>query len=78
VFHAGQANGDRVVDFDGNGAGAGDSLQFVGFGTAAQGATFTQIGATNQWQIHSGLDGHNEIVTFSNAAVIHASDVLFG
>ena len=77
VFHTGQANGDTVVDFVGNGAAAGDALQFAGFGTAAQGATFTQIGATNQWQIHSGLDGHNEIVTFSNAAVIHTSDFLF-
>jgi Ca2+-binding RTX toxin-like protein len=77
VFHAGQANGDTVVDFIGNGAAAGDSLQFAGFGTAAQGATFTQIGASNQWQIHSGLDGHNEIVTFSNAAVIDPSDFLF-
>ena len=29
-------------------------------------STVTQIGATNQWQIHSGLDGHNEIIAFSN------------
>jgi Ca2+-binding RTX toxin-like protein len=77
LFRAGQANGDTVVDFIGNGAAAGDSLQFAGFGTAAQGATFTQIGATNQWQIHSGLDGHNEIVTFSNGAAIDPSDFLF-
>ena len=77
VFHAGQANGDTIVDFIGNGAAAGDSLQFAGFGTAAQGATFTQIGASNQWQIHSGLDGHNEIVSFSNGAVIDPSDFLF-
>jgi Ca2+-binding RTX toxin-like protein len=77
VFRAGQASNDTVVDFIGNGAAAGDALQFAGFGTAAQGATFTQIGASNQWQIHSGLDGHNEVVTFSNAAVIHPSDFLF-
>jgi Ca2+-binding RTX toxin-like protein len=77
VFRAGQANNDTVVDFIGSGAAVGDSLQFVGFGTAAQGATFTQIGASNQWQIHSGLDSHNEIVTFSNAAAIHPSDFLF-
>ena len=37
VFHKGQANGDRIVDFAGNGAAAGDSLQFVGYGTAAPG-----------------------------------------
>ena len=60
VFAAGEANGDIVLDFAGNVANAGDSFQFVGFGTAAQGATFTQIGTTNVWQIHSGIDGHNE------------------
>ena len=37
VFNAGQANGDIVVDFAGNGAGAGDTLSFVGFGTADAG-----------------------------------------
>ena len=31
----GQANGDTIIDFAGNGAGAGDTLTFVGFGTAA-------------------------------------------
>ena len=56
---------------------AGDSFLFLGFGTAEQGATFTQIGATNQWQIHSGLDGHNEIITLQNSAAVHASDFLF-
>ena len=34
VFNAGQANGDTIIDFAGNGAGAGDTLSFVGFGTA--------------------------------------------
>ena len=78
VFQAGQASGDVVVDFAGNAAAAGDSLQFIGFGSAAQGATFTQIGASNQWQIHSGLDAHNETITLSNGATVHASDILFG
>ena len=50
----------------------------LGFGTAAQGATFTQIAATDQWQIHSGLDGHNETITFSNHAHPQQTDVLFG
>src|SRR5262249_9223885 len=77
VFHAGQAHGGTVGDFIGDGAAAGEAVQFFGFGTAAQGATFSQIGASNQWQIHSGLDGHNEIVTFSNGAAIHPSDFLF-
>ena len=41
------------------------------------GATFTQIGASNQWQIHSGLDAHNEIITFLSGATIHSTDYLF-
>jgi hypothetical protein len=35
VFKAGEANGDMIVDFAGNGAAAGDSLQFVGYGPGA-------------------------------------------
>ena len=76
VLAAGQANGDSITDFIGNGAAAGDGLRIVGFGTAAQGATFTQLNAT-QWQIHSGLDGHNETITFTNAAGVHSSDFFF-
>jgi Ca2+-binding RTX toxin-like protein len=75
-FTAGQAHGDIIVDFTGNGAAAGDAIRLVGFGTAAQGATFTQVNAT-QWQIHSGLDGHNEVITLSNGAAVHGSDFFF-
>ena len=73
VFHAGQANGDIVVDFDGQGAGQGDSLSFVGYGAGS----FTQVGATNQWQITSAIDAHVETITFLNGASIHATDFLF-
>ena len=75
-FTAGQASGDAVMDFAGNGVAAGDALRFVGFGTTAQGAALTQLNAT-QWQIHSGIDGHNEIITLANGALIHASDFFF-
>jgi Ca2+-binding RTX toxin-like protein len=77
VFNVGQAGGDTVVDFAGNGGGAGDSLQFVGYGTAAQGATFTQIGATNQWQIHAADNSVNDIITLANGATVDQSDFLF-
>ena len=53
------------------------SLEFVGFGTAAEGATFTQIGATNQWLIHSGIGGPDETITLLNGAAVDPSDVLF-
>ena len=77
VFHKGAALGDVIVDFAGNGGAAGDALEFVGFGTAAQGATFTQIGATNQWLIHSGIGGPDETITLLNGATVDPSDVLF-
>jgi len=76
VFATGEANGDNVLDFAGNGAAAGDGFRFTGFGSAAQGATFTQLNAT-QWQIHSGLDGHNEVITLANAAAVDVSDFIF-
>jgi len=77
LFRSGEANGDAIADFNGNGAGSGDAFYFLGFGTAAQGATFAQIGNTNQWQIHSGLDGHDETITLANSATVHASDFIF-
>ena len=77
VFHAGEANGDMITDFAGNGAAAGDSLTFVGFGTAAQGATFTQVGASNQWLIDSGIGGADATITLLNGASVDASDFLF-
>ena len=78
VFYAGSADGAIVADFDGNQVNEEDFLLFSGFGTQAQGATFSPIvGTTDQWQIHSGLDGHDETITFSNAAAPQAGDFLF-
>ena len=74
VFLAGSANGATVADFD---ATEFDLLVFSGFGTEAQGATFSQIGSTDQWEIHSGLDAHNETITLANHAVPHAGAFLF-
>jgi Ca2+-binding RTX toxin-like protein len=74
VFVAGQANGDVITDFNGNGAAAGDSLELSGYGA---GATFTNIDATH-WQVNygAGLASH-DIITFSNSAAINAQDVIF-
>ena len=77
VFSAGSANGATVADFNRDQVTEWDFLVFSGFGTEAQGATFTQIGTTDQWQIHSGLDPHNETITFSNHAALHAGDFVF-
>jgi Ca2+-binding RTX toxin-like protein len=73
VFNVGQANGDTVVDFAGNGAGTGDLLQFVGYGADA---SFTQNDATH-WQVNYNAGSSHEIITFSNGAPIDASDFNF-
>ena len=73
VFNVGQANGDTVVDFAGNGAGAGDSLHFVGYGA---GASFTNIDATH-WQVNYNGGASHDVITFSNAAAIDVTDFLF-
>ena len=74
VFVAGSADGAAVADFAGD---EGDVLVFSGFGTAAQGATFSQIGATDQWQLYSGLDAHTEIITLANGAAPDAGNFMF-
>jgi Ca2+-binding RTX toxin-like protein len=72
VFHQGQAGGDTIVDFAGNGAAAGDSLQLVGYGA---GATFTNIDVTH-WQVNF-FGGSHDIITFMNGAPVDASDYAF-
>ena len=74
VFFAGSANGSALADFD---RSEGDFLVLSGFGTETQGATISQIGSTDQWQLHSGLDAHEETITFSNHAALHAGDFAF-
>ena len=76
VFSAGQGNGDTVVDFSGNGAAAGDQLWFFGYGTAAQGASLTQIDATH-WQINSFDNLVHDVITLQNGAAIHPTDYQF-
>ena len=70
-FTRGQANGDTVTDF-----ASGDSLQFFGYGFASDGATFTQVSAT-QWTVNSADGAVHETINFSNAPTIDPSDVSF-
>ncbi|MGZ9099677.1 MAG: nidogen-like domain-containing protein, partial [Brevundimonas sp.] len=73
VFHAGEANGDVIVDFIGNADAAGDELVFRGYGTAAQGATFVQLDATH-WQINSADGTIHDVITIENGGSIHSTD----
>jgi len=63
IFDFGQAGGDTVVDFAGNGAAAGDWLVFVGYGP---GATFTNIDTTH-WQVNYNGGASHDVISFSNA-----------
>jgi|CXWL01.1.fsa_nt_gi Ca2+-binding RTX toxin-like protein len=77
AFSVGEANGDIIVDFAGNGASVGDSIEFHGYGTAAEGATFVQIDATH-WQINSADGLIHDVITLANGATVDASDYIFG
>ena len=72
VFQFGESNGDVITDFSGHG-GQGDELYFSGFGTAAQGAHFSQVDATH-WEISSADGSAHELITFQNGATTTASD----
>jgi Ca2+-binding RTX toxin-like protein len=77
TFAAGEANGDTLQDFIDNGAAAGDTIVFSGYGLAINGATFVQIDATH-WQINSSDSLIHDLITVSNGASFDASDYLFG
>jgi Ca2+-binding RTX toxin-like protein len=72
VFYAGQAHGDVVFEFQGNGAGVGDQLFFGGYGTAADGASFVQLDATH-WQINSYDGVYHENITIAAGSTFDPS-----
>lgn len=73
-FIRGQANGDVITDFSGNGTAAGDRMVFVGYGTAAAGASFTSLGS-GQWEIISA-DGFT-VDTISITGAVVTQDWVF-
>ena len=77
AFQTGQASGDVVVDFIGNGAAAGDSFQFIGFGTAA-GAQPSRRSAPATSGRFIPVSTPTTRRSLSNGATVHASDFLFG
>lgn len=70
VFALGQAAGDKIVDFAGNGASAGDVLRFVGFGA---GASLSNVG--DQWTIT--YTGGSETFTIVGVTSLDPSDYVF-
>ena len=72
-FTIGQANDDIMVDFVRD---QGDTLQFFGYGTAAQGATFTKVDDTH-WKVTSADQSISETITVANGATFEAGDYSF-
>jgi Ca2+-binding RTX toxin-like protein len=77
VFVRATGAGDTITDFAGNGAAAGDTLVFSGYGSAADGAHLVQIDSTH-WQIVSADGLTHDTLTLSNGATLDPSDYIFG
>jgi hypothetical protein len=69
VLRPGEANGDRILDFTGNGSGAGDVLRFEGYGS---GAAVTQT-SDGRWQVSDGV--RTDVFTVNGQ--VHGSDYVF-
>ncbi|WP_137181700.1 right-handed parallel beta-helix repeat-containing protein [Roseomonas sp. AR75] len=69
-FVAGEADGDAVSDF------AGDGLLFIGFGTAAEGAFVTKI-ATSTFLVSSGDGLATATIRLSGVAALDPADYAF-
>ncbi|KQQ47922.1 hypothetical protein ASF58_00720 [Methylobacterium sp. Leaf125] len=83
VFRAGETNGDKVMDFTGVGAAAGDHLEFYGFGS---GATLSHTAGTDLYTIkadaaHGGASETFQLVGVTNLDLLtgpgHNDVVLF-
>lgn len=72
ILGKGDAAGDTIVDFQGNGASLGDSLRLTGWGA---GTTMTQ-GPGNSWVITDGID--HSVATMTIIGSVHSSDILYG
>jgi VCBS repeat-containing protein len=72
TFAAVDADGDTLVDFNGNGAGNGDTLVFTGYGNG----TITQFDA-DTWEVVSEDLSIHDFIDFTNAASVDASDYTF-
>jgi VCBS repeat-containing protein len=74
VLRKGEANGDTIVGYFGQGAADGDSIVLQGYGA---GTTFSKVGNgnSNLWMIND--NGYVEYVTVIATGNVHHSDVSF-
>ena len=72
VFHRSGGSGSEITDFD----SASDHLVFLGYGSEAEGASFTQVDDTH-WSVTSADGLVHDVIAFTDAAAIHAHAYLF-
>lgn len=72
VLARGEADGDAILDFTGNGANTGDTLLLTGWG---RGSALTATGG-DDWLITDGVDGATAAIRITGA--VHPSDILWG
>lgn len=72
VFHHEGTHGATISDF----LSSIDHLVFFGYGTAADGASFTQVDEKH-WSINSADGLTHDTIAFDNAAAIHTYDYMF-
>jgi Tol biopolymer transport system component len=73
VLRRGEAAGDWILDFDGQGVGPGDTLLLAGWGPGTQ---LVEGPGPQEWTLIDGLDGWRETLRIVGA--VHPSDLLFG
>ena len=74
MFHAGEAEGDTILDFSGNGTLAGDSLRLVGFGA---GAVLAKAGVGDFWSITYNGGMAIETIELVGVTSLSSNDVIF-
>jgi serralysin len=73
IFHAGEASGDSIEDFEGAGVSGGDTIQLIGYGA---GATFTKTDP-DTWVVTSADGKISDTITIKGGDAIAAGDYNF-
>lgn len=71
VFHKGEANGDTIIDFWGQGASVEDSIILVGYGA---GTTLTRVGGGSSTHYRINDNGYIEDFTIIATGQVHSTD----
>jgi Ca2+-binding RTX toxin-like protein len=72
IMHAGEAAGDRVLDFSGAGVDGGDQLRFIGYGPNA---TISKVGDTDFYTITG--NGFSDTMELDGVKNLSSADYVF-